>query len=127
MDAQNILKLNSPAGRAKDRQKDYKMAYIVYYDNKPVGSVVSNQSLTDQDVIRLAGIDTDSTDPYGADTWEWELFRIDSVDQREYENYLASQAAAQLGRKGGKSNSEAKQQAARANGLKGGRPKNPKS
>lgn len=99
------------------------MAYIVYYDNKPVGSVVSNRSHTDHQVISFAGIDINAPDPYGGESWDWELFRIESVNQQEYESYLASQAAAQLGRKGGQSTSESKKQSSRANGRKGGRPR----
>ena len=42
----------------------------------------------------------------------------------EYCNHDLSKAASALGRKGGSSTSEAKTQASRANGAKGGRPRN---
>ena len=49
--------------------------YIVKYDGEEVGKVVSNRSLTDEEVISLAGIDLEGKDPYGED-WSWELFDI---------------------------------------------------
>lgn len=47
--------------------------YTVKYDGEVIGTVVSNQSLTDKRVIELAGIDLNGKDPYGED-WAWELF-----------------------------------------------------
>lgn len=96
--------------------------YIVKYDSKEIGSVVSNRPLTNQEIVRLAGVDIEGDDPHGS-PWAWELFEIESVTQEEYNEYQARKAAACMGRKGGKSTTEAKRQAARTNGRKGGRPK----
>jgi hypothetical protein len=49
--------------------------YTVEYDGRVVGTVVSNKSLTDEEVVKLAGIDLSGKDPYGED-WAWELFEI---------------------------------------------------
>lgn len=52
--------------------------------------------------------------------WEYPAHGIDPLDA------ALSEAGKLLGRKGGKTTSEAKAQAARRNGQKGGRPKNAK-
>ena len=49
--------------------------YTVKYDGQVVGTVVSSKSLSDEEVIRLAGIDLNGKDPYGED-WAWELFEV---------------------------------------------------
>lgn len=49
--------------------------YTVKYDDQLIGTVVSNRSLSDEEVIRLAGVNLNGKDPYGED-WSWELFEI---------------------------------------------------
>ena len=39
--------------------------YTVKYDGQVVGTVVSSKSLSDEEAIRLAGIDLNGKDPYG--------------------------------------------------------------
>jgi len=65
-----IIKPTTSSREAKENKM-----YTVKYDGQVVGTVVSNQSLTDEEVIRLAGIDLDGKDPYG-ENWTWELFEI---------------------------------------------------
>jgi len=50
--------------------------YIIKYDGKKIGKVVSNRSLTDQEAIELAGINLEGLDPYG-EPWDWELFEVE--------------------------------------------------
>ena len=60
------------------------MYYIVKHEGEEVGSVMSNRSLSDWDVIELAGIDIEEMEDPNTPKWDLEAFEIESVSTEEY-------------------------------------------
>ena len=56
------------------------MRYGVYYDGKRLGGVMTNQGLTDEEIIRAAGLELAQTEEEYQDAPENGLYDIDTLE-----------------------------------------------